>query len=63
MMPEQTAQGRIIETAKEARGGERGPSMVVVMAARPITKRGLTLQAGQTLDVGPVRADGSAPPP
>jgi hypothetical protein len=30
MMPEQTAQGRIVETATEARGGERGPSMVVV---------------------------------
>ena len=29
-MPEQTAQGRIVETATEARGGERGPSMVVV---------------------------------
>ena len=30
-MPEQTAQGRIVETAKEARAGERGPSMVVVL--------------------------------
>jgi len=30
-MPEQTAQGRIVETATEARGGERGPSMVVVL--------------------------------
>ena len=28
-MPEQTAQGRIVETAREARGAERGPSMVV----------------------------------
>ena len=27
-MPEQTSQGRIVETAKEARAGERGPSMV-----------------------------------
>jgi|KBSMisStandDraft_5_1062788.scaffolds.fasta_scaffold589731_2 hypothetical protein len=36
MMPEQTAQGRIVETAKEARGGERGPSMVVVLAVSTI---------------------------
>jgi hypothetical protein len=40
-----------------------GPSMVVVMMPRPVTKRGLTLQAGQTLDVGQVRADGAPPPP
>jgi len=36
VMPEQTAQGRIVETAKEARGGERGPSMVVVLAVSTI---------------------------
>jgi len=35
-MPEQTARGRIVETAKEARGGERGPSMVVVLIVRTV---------------------------
>jgi hypothetical protein len=36
MMPEQTAQGRIVETATEARGGERGPSMVAVLTISTI---------------------------
>ena len=35
-MPEQTAQGRIVETAREARGGERGPSMVVVLTVSTV---------------------------
>jgi hypothetical protein len=35
-MPEQTAQGRIVETAKEAQGGERGPSMVVVLTVSTV---------------------------
>jgi hypothetical protein len=35
-MPEQTAQGRIVETATEARGGERGPSMVVVLTVSTV---------------------------
>lgn len=30
-MPEQTPSGRVVETAKEARAGERGPSMLVVL--------------------------------
>ena len=30
-MPERTAQSRIVETATEARGAERGPSMLVVL--------------------------------
>ena len=34
--PQTVAGGRIVETAKEARGGERGPSMVVVLALSTI---------------------------
>jgi hypothetical protein len=30
-MPERTAQGRVVETATEARAGERGPSMLIVL--------------------------------
>ena len=35
-MPEQTSQGRIVETAKEARAGERGPSMLVVLTVSTV---------------------------
>ncbi|MFZ0672686.1 MAG: hypothetical protein WA756_06565 [Pseudolabrys sp.] len=37
-MPEQTSQGRIVETAKEARAGERGPSMVVVLTVSTLQR-------------------------
>lgn len=40
-----------------------GPSVLVVMTPpSPITKRGLALEAGKTLDVGQVRVDGAPPP-
>ena len=36
-MPERTAQGRVVETATEARAGERGPSMLVVLTVSTAT--------------------------
>jgi hypothetical protein len=35
-MPERTAQARVVETAKEARAGERGPSMLVVLTVSTV---------------------------
>jgi hypothetical protein len=47
-----------------------GPSaLVVLVSPRPITRRGLLLEAGKTLDVGEIRLEahpsgpGSGPPP
>lgn len=43
---------------------QAGPSMLVVMAPpRPVTKRGLALEAGKTLDVGDVRVERAPSPP
>ena len=35
-MPERTAQGGVVETAKEARAGERGPSMLIVLTVSTV---------------------------
>lgn len=41
-----------------------GKAMLVVMTPpSPVTKPGLALEAGKTLDVGPVRIEAGAPPP
>jgi len=37
--------------------------LVVMTPPSPITKRGLPLEAGKTLDVGSIRVDAAAPPP
>jgi protocatechuate 3,4-dioxygenase beta subunit len=37
--------------------------LVVMTPPRPVTQRGLKLEAGKTLDVGPVRVEAAPPPP
>jgi hypothetical protein len=40
-----------------------GKGVLVVLGPSPITKPGLALEAGKTLDVGPIRMDGGPAPP
>jgi len=37
--------------------------LVIMVPPQPVTRPGLVLEAGKTLDVGPVRIDATAPPP
>lgn len=43
----------------EAKAGRSG---IIVLSERPTTKMGLLLEAGKTLDVGPITVDTSTPP-
>jgi hypothetical protein len=42
---------------------EAGPSALIVLLPQPITKRGLVLESGRTLDVGEIRVESPAGPP